>query len=67
MLRRRRALALPLSLLAVVPAATVLLASTAIVLGEDCSSDGAGATPSSTAEQAIPKYLLAVYHRSGSD
>jgi cell wall-associated NlpC family hydrolase len=65
MLRRRRPTLMPLSLLAVVPAATVLLASTAIVLGEDCSPSAAGATASRMAARTIPANLLAIYQEVG--
>jgi hypothetical protein len=65
MLRRRQPILLPLSLLAVVPAATVLLASTAIVLGEDCSPGAAGAMASKMAARTIPAYLLTIYQEVG--
>jgi hypothetical protein len=58
-------LPLSLSLLAVVPAATVLLASTAIVLGEDCSPGATGATASKMAARTIPANLLAIYQEVG--
>jgi hypothetical protein len=67
MLKRRRTLVVPMLLLSAAPVATVLLASAVVVLGDPCSSDGAGAAPNRTASRSIPHYLLSIYQEVGDE
>jgi hypothetical protein len=61
--RRRRRLLIPVALLAAAPFAALALAGTALLVGDPCSSDSAGATPSTTAAKAIPSDLLSIYQQ----
>jgi hypothetical protein len=65
MLRRHRTLLVPVALLAAAPVGTVVLAGAVLVLGGQCSSDGAGASPTATAAKSIPPSLLSIYEEVG--
>jgi hypothetical protein len=68
MLRRRRSsIVVPVVMLAAAPLGTVLVASTALVLGSQCSPDASGAAPTSAATGAIPAALLTIYQQVGDE
>jgi hypothetical protein len=65
MLKRRNPILLSAALLAAAPLATIVLAGTELVLGDQCSPDSAGATASSATAKAIPADLLSIYQQVG--
>jgi cell wall-associated NlpC family hydrolase len=67
MLTRRAALLMPVALLVSAPVGTVILAGAILVLGGQCSSDGAGANPTTTATKSIPPALLSIYEEVGDE
>jgi hypothetical protein len=65
--RGRGAVIVPVLLLAAAPIGTIMLASTVLVLGNQCPTDAAGAAPTSTAVSSIPSSLLAIYQQVGDE